>query len=315
MEMRPLGKSGLKTAPLVFGGNVFGWTADEKTSFDLLDAFVASGFNMIDTADVYSIWAPGNKGGESETIIGKWLKKSGKRDKVLIATKCGIKMGEGKEGLSKKYIESAVDESLKRLQTDHIDLFQSHRDDPNTPLEETLGAYAGLVKKGKLRAIGASNYEAKRLGEALAVSKKHGYPRYETLQPHYNLAERKLFEGDLEDLCLKEGVGVIGYYSLASGFLTGKYRNEKDTEGRARAGGSKKYLNDKGFGILKALDEVAADKKATQAQVALAWLMARPSVTAPIASATSVKQLEDLAHAATVKLDKASIAKLDKASA
>jgi aryl-alcohol dehydrogenase-like predicted oxidoreductase len=315
MEKRELGKSGMKTAPLAFGGNVFGWTADEKTSFDLLDAFVAAGFNLIDTADVYSIWVPGHKGGESETIIGKWLAKRGGRDKVLIASKCGIKMGPDKEGLSKKYIMQAVEDSLKRLQTDYIDLFQSHRDDPNTPVEETLEAYGKLVEQGKVRAIGASNYDAKRLAESLAASKKHGYPRYQTLQPHYNLAERGLFEGELEDLCLKEGVGVIGYYSLASGFLTGKYRKESDTEGRARAGGAKKYLNEKGMGILKALDEIAAEKNATQAQVALAWLMARPSVTAPIASATSVKQLEELVHASEIKLDKASIAKLDKASA
>jgi len=315
MEMRPLGKSGLRTAPLAFGGNVFGWTADETTSFALLDAFVAAGFNLIDTADVYSIWAPGNKGGESETIIGKWLKKSGKRDKVLIATKCGIKMGEGREGLSKKYIVSAVEESLKRLQTDHIDLFQSHRDDPNTPLEETLETYSGLVKQGKLRAIGASNYDAKRLGDALAISKKSGYPRYETLQPHYNLAERKLFEGDLEDLCLKESIGVIGYYSLASGFLTGKYRTEADTAGRARAGGAKKYLNDKGLGILKALDDASARHHANPTQVALAWLIARPAVTAPIASATSVAQLQDLIKGAQLKLDKDAIAAIDKASA
>lgn len=315
MEKRELGKSGMKTAPLAFGGNVFGWTADEKTSFDLLDAFVAAGFNLIDTADVYSIWVPGHKGGESETIIGKWLAQRGGRDKVLIASKCGMKMGQDREGLSKKYIVQAVEDSLKRLQTDYIDLYQSHRDDPNTPVEETLEAYGKLVEQGKVRAIGASNFDAKRLGEALAASKKHGYPRYQTLQPHYNLAERKLFEGELEDLCLKEGVGVIGYYSLASGFLTGKYRKEADTEGRARANGAKKYLNDKGLGILKVLDAIAADKKATQAQVALAWLMARPSVTAPIASATSVRQLEELVHASEIRLDKAEIARLDQASA
>jgi aryl-alcohol dehydrogenase-like predicted oxidoreductase len=315
MEMRPLGKSGLKSAPLAFGGNVFGWTADEKTSFALLDAFVAAGFNLVDTADVYSRWAPGNKGGESETIIGKWLAQGGKRDKVLIATKCGMELAPDRKGLSAAYITRSVEDSLKRLQTDHIDLFQSHRDDPDTPLEETLGAYQRLIQQGKLRAIGASNYDARRLSEALAISKKQGLPRYETLQPHYNLAERALFEGELEDVCLKEGVGVIGYYSLASGFLTGKYRSEADTKGRARATGAGKYLNERGLGILKAVEQVAAAKGATPAQVSLAWLMARPSVTAPIASATSVKQLEELVKASEIKLGKDDIAALDKASA
>jgi aryl-alcohol dehydrogenase-like predicted oxidoreductase len=315
MEMRPLGKSGLKSAPLAFGGNVFGWTADEKTSFALLDAFVAAGFNLVDTADVYSRWAPGNKGGESETIIGKWLAQGGRRDKVLIATKCGMELAPDRKGLSAAYITRSVEDSLKRLQTDHVDLFQSHRDDPDTPLEETLGAYQRLIQQGKLRAIGASNYDARRLSEALAISRKQGLPRYETLQPHYNLAERALFEGELEDVCLKEGVGVIGYYSLASGFLTGKYRNESDTKGRARATGAGKYLNERGLGILKAVEQVAAAKGATPAQVSLAWLMARPSVTAPIASATSVKQLEELVKASEIKLGKDDIAILDKASA
>jgi aryl-alcohol dehydrogenase-like predicted oxidoreductase len=315
MEMRPLGKSGLKSAPLAFGGNVFGWTADEKTSFALLDAFVAAGFNLVDTADVYSRWAPGNKGGESETIIGKWLAQGGKRDKVLIATKCGMELAPDRKGLSAAYITRSVEDSLKRLQTDRIDLFQSHRDDPDTPLEETLGAYQRLIQQGKLRAIGASNYDAKRLSEALEISGKQGLPRYETLQPHYNLAERALFEGELEDVCLKEGVGVIGYYSLASGFLTGKYRSEADTKGRARATGAGKYLNERGLGILKAVEQVAAAKGATPAQVSLAWLMARPSVTAPIASATSVKQLEELVKASEIKLGKDDIATLDKASA
>jgi aryl-alcohol dehydrogenase-like predicted oxidoreductase len=315
MEMRPLGKSGLKSAPLAFGGNVFGWTADEKTSFALLDAFVAAGFNLVDTADVYSRWAPGNKGGESEAIIGNWLKQGGRRDKVLIATKCGMELAPDRKGLSAAYITRSVEDSLKRLQTDHIDLFQSHRDDPDTPLEETLGAYQRLIQQGKLRAIGASNYDARRLSEALDISKKQGLPRYETLQPHYNLAERKLFEGDLEDVCLKEGVGVIGYYSLASGFLTGKYRSEADAKGKPRGGGVGKYFNDRGLGILKAVEQVAAAKGATPAQVSLAWLMARPSVTAPIASATSVKQLEELVKASEIKLGKDDIAALDKASA
>lgn len=315
MELRPLGKSALKTAPLAFGGNVFGWTADEATSFALLDAFVGAGFNLIDTADVYSIWAPGNKGGESETIIGKWLKARGGRDKVLIATKCGMKLGPDREGLSRKWIVQAVEDSLRRLQTDYIDLFQSHRDDQSTPLEETLETYAMLVKQGKLRVIGASNYDAARLAEALAVSRKGGYPRYETLQPHYNLCERKLFEGELENLCRSESVGVIGYYSLASGFLSGKYRSEADLGNRARAGRVKSYLNDKGLGILKALDEVAARYRANPTQVALAWLIARPSVTAPIASATSVAQLQDLIKGAQLRLDRAAIEAIDKASA
>ncbi|HEX7968789.1 MAG TPA: aldo/keto reductase [Stellaceae bacterium] len=315
MEKRQLGKSGLEIAPLVFGGNVFGWTIDEPTSFAVLDAFVAAGFNAIDTADVYSKWAPGNKGGESETIIGNWLKRRGDRGQVIIATKVGMDMGAGRKGLSKAYILKAVEDSLKRLQTDYIDLYQAHADDPETPLEETLGAFAQLVKQGKVRAIGASNYTAPRLKEALETSKRLGYPRYESLQPLYNLYDRSAFEGELEQLCLEEKLGVIPYYSLASGFLTGKYRSEADLGKSKRGAGIKKYLNPRGLRILKALDEVAAKYKATPAQIALAWLIARPSVTAPIASATSVAQLNELTKAAQLKLNRDAIELLDKASA
>lgn len=315
MEKRQLGKSGLAIAPLVFGGNVFGWTIDEPTSFAVLDAFVAAGFNAIDTADVYSRWAPGNKGGESETIIGHWLKRRGNRDKVVIATKVGMDMGAGRKGLSKAYIQKAAEDSLRRLQTDYIDLYQAHTDDTETPLEETLGAFARLVEQGKVRAIGASNYAAPRLKEALETSKRRGYPRYESLQPHYNLYERSSFEGDLEQLCLKEQLGVIPYYSLASGFLTGKYRSDADLGKSQRGAGIRKYLNPRGFRILAALDEAGARYKATPAQIALAWLIARPSVTAPIASATSVAQLNELTKAAQLKLDRDAIALLDKASA
>src|SRR4051794_39511142 len=225
MKTRPLGNSGLDVAPLAFGGNVFGWTIDEATSFRLLDAFVEAGFNLVDTADVYSRWAPGNKGGESETILGKWFRSSGKRDRVVLATKVGMEMGPGKKGLSRAYILRAVEDSLRRLQTDYIDLYQSHVDDPETPLQETLATYAELIKEGKVRAIGASNYSADRLAEAVQVSNRFGYPRYESLQPEYNLYDREKFETVLEPLCLERNIGVIPYYSLASGFLTGKYRS------------------------------------------------------------------------------------------
>jgi aryl-alcohol dehydrogenase-like predicted oxidoreductase len=315
MEKRPLGNSGLSVAPLAFGGNVFGWTADEATSFSLLDAFVDAGFNLIDTADVYSRWVPGHVGGESETIIGKWLRKSGKRDQVVLATKVGMDMGPGRAGLAKARIRTAVEESLARLQTDHIDLYQSHVDDAATPLEETLSAYAELVAEGKLRAIGASNYGAPRLAEALALSRSQGLPRYETLQPLYNLVDRMPFEAELEALCLRENVGVINFYGLASGFLTGKYRSEADLAKSARGGRVKGYLNPRGLRILAALDTVAEELRATPAQVALAWQMARPAVTAPIASATSVAQFEELADAARLRLSPQAIASLDAASA
>jgi aryl-alcohol dehydrogenase-like predicted oxidoreductase len=297
----------------MLGGNVFGWTIDEPTSFKILDAYVDAGLNFIDTADIYSTWVPGHTGGESETIIGNWLKKSGKRSKIVLATKVGMQMPSGK-GLKKDYILKAVEDSLRRLQTDHIDLYQSHEDDPATPLEETLGAYAQLVREGKVRAIGASNYSADRLAEALKVSRQHGFPSYQCLQPKYNLCERD-YESTLEPLVLKEGLGVIPYYALAAGFLTGKYRSESDLSKSARGAGAKKYLNDKGFRILAALDEVAKSHDATPGKVAVAWLIARPSVTAPIASATSVEQLRDLVDASNLELDQASIEALNHASA
>ena len=314
MNTREIGKSGLHVAPLAFGGNVFGWTIDEPMSFRLLDAFVDAGFNLIDTADIYSRWAPGHAGGESETIIGRWLQRSGKRDKVLIATKLGMEMGPGEAGLSRPYVARAVEASLKRLQTDRIDLYQSHKDDPGTPLEETLGAFADLIRQGKVRAIGASNYSAERLAAALAVSKANGLPRYECLQPHYNLVERLAFEGALEPLCIKEGLGVIPYFPLAAGFLSGKYRSEADLAKSQRGASVKKYLDGRGLRVVDALGEVAARLGATPAQVAIAWLIARPSVTAPIASATSEGQFADLAAAVTLNLDAASVARLNEAS-
>ena len=315
MEQRLLGNSGLAVAPLAFGGNVFGWTADEATSFSLLDAFVDAGFNLIDTADVYSRWVPGHTGGESETIIGKWLAQSGKRDRVVLATKVGMDMGPGRTGLSKARIRTAVEESLARLQTDRIDLYQSHADDSATRLEETLAAYAELIAEGKVRAIGASNYSAARLAEALALSRSHGLPRYESLQPLYNLVDRAPFEPELEALCLRENIGVINFYGLASGFLTGKYRSEADLAKSTRGGRVKSYMTPRGMRILAALDAVAEELGATPAQVALAWQMARPAITAPIASATSVAQLDELARSAHLALTPAAIAALDQASA
>ena len=282
---------------------MFGWTADEKTSFALLDAWLEAGFNFLDTADVYSRWHPGNRGGESELIIGNWLKARGNRDRVVLATKFGLEMGPGRKGLSRAYMQTAVEDSLRRLQTDYIDLYQSHRDDPDTPVEETLSAYAELIKQGKVREIGASNFSAERLGESLRVSSEKGLPRYQSLQPLYNLVERAEFEGPLEDVCLAEKVGVIGYYSLASGFLTGKYRSKADVAGRTRGPRVEKYLNDYGLGVLKALDEVAQRYEAKPGQIALAWLIARPSVSAPIASATDMEQLAELVEAAEIELD------------
>ena len=315
MQKRKLGRSGLEIAPLVFGGNVFGWTVDEKGSFTLLDAFLDAGFDCVDTADVYSRWKPGNTGGESEVIIGNWFAARGNRSKVILASKCGNEMAPDKKGLSKAYILRAVEDSLKRLKTDYIDLYQSHRDDPNTPLDETMEAHATLIKSGKVRAIGASNYSADRLKAALAASAKAGIPRYETLQPNYSLCERADFEGDVQNLCVAQGITVIPYYSLASGFLTGKYRSEADVGDKARGAGVKKYLNPKGFGILKALDDVAARTKATQAQVALAWLLAQPAIAAPIASATSTTQLADILASTQLNLDADALAALNKASA
>jgi len=315
MKTQKLGNSGLEVSPLALGGNVFGWTVDEPTSFLLLDAFVAAGFNFIDTADVYSKWVPGNKGGESESILGNWLKSRGKRRQVVIATKVGMEMGPGQKGLSKAYILRAAEESLKRLQTDYIDLYQSHTNDADTPLAETLEAYAQLVKQGKVRAIGASNYPAERLREALQVSKQNGFPSYQSLQPNYNLYDRADYETNLETVCRENGLGVIPYFSLASGFLTGKYRSEADLAGSKRGQFVKKYLNDRGFRILRALDEVADALHATPVKISLAWLMARPGITAPIASATTLEQLNDLTGATELELDQASIERLNNASA
>ena len=312
MEMQELGKSGLKVAPWAFGGNVFGWTVDQATGFKLLDAFVDAGFNLIDTADVYSRWIPGHVGGESETMIGDWLALGGgRRQKVIVATKLGMDMPDGK-GLSRAYMMKAVDVSLKRLKTDVIDLYQSHSDDADTPLEETLSAYAELIKAGKVRAIGASNYKVPRLAEALKLARDKGLPRYETLQPWYNLYDRDQFEGELQDFARAEGLGVIPYFGLASGFLTGKYRTEADLKGSPRAYRAKDLLDKRGLRILAALDSVGARIGATPAQISLAWLRAKGCV--PIASATKPEQLQELAKAAGVSLDAAAVAELDKAS-
>ena len=314
MQLRQLGRSTLSVAPLAFGGNVFGWSVDEQRSFELLDAFVDAGFNLVDTADVYSAWVPGNRGGESETILGKWLKRSGKRDKVLIATKVG-KWVEHR-GLSPLNIRQAVEGSLTRLQTDHIDLYQAHEDDASVPLSETLGAFARLIEEGKVRAIGASNYRADRFAEALKVSREHNLPRYESLQPEYNLVSRSGYERELEPLARQEAIGVINYYALASGFLSGKYRSEADlVKSSARGGAVKKYLTPQGLKVLAVLDDIASAHKATPTQVALAWLIARPGITAPIASATSVDQLSELMGAADLSLAQDEIATLNEASA
>lgn len=315
MQRRELGKSGIMIAPLVLGGNVFGWTADEAMSHRLLDQFIDAGLDAIDTADVYSRWVPGHQGGESETVIGKWIAKSGKRDKAVIATKVGWDMGPGGMGLSRAHIMKSVEGSLKRLQTDRIDLYQSHRDDPEMQQEETLAAYQTLIEQGKVRAIGASNYDSKRLAEAVRLSGDKKLPRYQTLQPHYNLYDRAEYERDLEPLVLKEKLGVIPYYSLASGFLTGKYRSSADFGKSPRGGGMQRFLDARGKRILSALDDVAAGHKATPAQVALAWLMARPGITAPIASATNPKQLDELIGATRVQLGAGAIKALDAASA
>ncbi len=314
MKKRALGNSGIEIAPLAFGGNVFGWTIDEKQSFRLLDAFLDAGFNLIDTADVYSRWAAGNKGGESERIIGNWMKLRGNRPKVIIATKVGHDIGQGKKDLSKKHILYAVEKSLQRLQTDYIDLYQSHYDDPPTPVAETLEAYAKLVKEGKVRLIGASNFTPERLLQSLDASKQNGYPSYQILQPLYNLYDREVFEKELEPICIEHGIGVISYYSLASGFLTGKYRSEKDLAKSPRGEGNKKYLNEKGFRILTALDQVAERYKMTPASISIAWLLARPTLTAPIASATSMGQFDSLVKAIQINLDAASMGLLNEAS-
>ncbi len=315
MEMRELGRSGLRVAPLMLGGNVFGWTADESTSFRILDRFVDAGLNFIDTADVYSRWAPGHAGGESEAILGRWFRQSGKREQVVLATKLGMDMGEGRVGLRPEYVRQAVEASLKRLGVDRIDLYQTHKDDPETPLADTLGALGELIAEGKVRAIGASNYAADRLRAALELAGKDGLPRFESLQPEYNLLERAGYENELEPVVADFGIGCIPYFSLAAGFLTGKYRSAADAEGKARAGRVGKYLNERGFRVLGTLDEIARATGGTPTQVALAWLMARPSITAPIASATSVGQLEDLIRAVELRLPLEAMERLEKASA
>ncbi len=313
MKKRTIGS--LTVPPLAFGGNVFGWTVDKKASYRLLDGLTDAGLNFIDTADVYSTWVKGNQGGESETIIGKWLKSNGKRNQVVIATKVGHIMSATKKGLSEKYIMQAVEDSLRRLQTDYIDLYQSHKDDESTPMEETLGAYDKLVKQGKVKVIGASNFTAERLSKALEISKQSDFVSYQCLQPEYNLVSRAGFEEQLEALCLEKGISVISYYSLASGFLSGKYRSEADFNKSPRGSGIKKYFTERGFKILKALDDISEQYNANPTQVSLAWLMARPSVTAPIVSATTIEQLQDLIKATDLTLDPKAIETLNVASA
>jgi aryl-alcohol dehydrogenase-like predicted oxidoreductase len=315
MQRRQLGRTDVQVTSLMLGGNVFGWTADEPTSFAILDAFVAGGGNFIDTADVYSVWVPGHTGGESETIIGKWLKRSGKRKDMIIATKVGMQMAADRKGLAATYIERAAEESLRRLQTDYIDLYFSHTDDTTVPLAETLEAYRRLIDKGKVRILGASNYSVARLQEAFEVSVQSRLPSYQVLQPHYNLCMRADYESQLEPVCLEHRIGVVPYYSLASGFLTGKYRTEADLSKSPRGRGAKAYLNERGLRILDALDNVAKRHAATDAQIALAWLMARKSITAPIASATSVDQVNELVGAMNLVLDSSAIDQLNKASA
>ncbi|MDE2464310.1 MAG: aldo/keto reductase [Alphaproteobacteria bacterium] len=316
MQQRQIGKSDISIAPIMLGGNVFGWTADEPTSFAVLDAFVAAGFNAIDTADVYSAWAPGHKGGESETVLGNWMAARKSRSQIVLATKVGMLPIGGKPGLSATQITEAAEGSLRRLKTDYIDIYFAHRDHEDTPLDETLEAFARLVRQGKVRMIGASNYSAPRLSQALQTASTRALPRYEILQPLYNLCDRAAFEGELAELCLREKIGVVPYYGLAAGFLTGKYRTQADVAKSPRgAGVVKKYLNPRGERILSALDQIAARLAATPAQVALAWLMAQPAVTAPIASASSPSQVEDLAAAATLKLDAQAQALLAEASA
>ena len=316
METRLLGRSDLRVPPLCFGGNVFGWTVDEPTSFALLDAMLDSGLNFIDTADVYSRWVPGHEGGESEAIIGRWMRARGNRDRVVIATKVGMDMGEGQVGLKPTYIARAVEASLARLGTDHIDLYQAHKDDTDTPQEETLGALDRLVRSGKVRAIGASNFSAPRLAEALMISERDGLARYESLQPEYNLLERSGFEGEMEEVCLANGIGVISYFALAAGFLTGKYRSEADFGKSVRGARSvARHMHPRGMRVLSALDEIAADTGAEPAAIALAWLMARPTITAPIASATDAAQLTTLVAATRLTLLDDDLARLEAASA
>jgi len=314
MKKRYLGNSGIQIAPFALGGNVFGWTIDEKKSFEILDAFIARGFNLIDTADVYSSWKPGNKGGESETIIGNWMKQRNSRKKVIIATKVGGDMGLGKKSLAKDWILKEVDASLRRLQTEQIDLYQSHWDDLSTPVEETLRAYDQLIKQGKVRAIGASNFSRERLAEAITCSEKNNLPRYETFQPRYNLYDRAEYEKEYMKLCVEKNIGVISYYSLASGYLTGKYRSESDLGKSARGGGIKNYLTPRGIRILDALKEVAEKYDTMQATISLAWLMSQPGIAAPIASATSAEQLKELINAVEIELNADDLKMLNEAS-
>ncbi len=314
MDTRKLGKTGMEVAPLAFGANVFGWTVDEARAFKLLDAFASSGFNLIDTADIYSHWAPGNKGGESETIIGKWLKLDNNRERVLIATKVGGEMGPGEKGLSKAYIMRAAEDSLKRLRTDYIDLYQSHFEDPSTPQEETLEAFAQLVKDGKVRAIGVSNHNPDKIAEALKISEDNGWPRYEVVQTLYNMYDRAEYETKYEALCRDNNLGVLTYFSLAKGFLSGKYKSESDLKQSPRGSGVKSYLNPRGTRILNALDQVSRRLNATPVRIALAWLMTRPTVTAPIASATSLEQLDELIKGTQLELDEVSLEMLEEAS-
>ena len=314
METRRLGRSDLQVPPLCLGGNVFGWTADKETSFALLDRALAGGLGFIDTAEMYSVWVPGHRGGESEAIIGEWLASRGCRERVILATKVGADMGDGRKGLAPKRIREAVEQSLRRLRTDRIDLYQAHYDDADTPLADVLGTFGELIAAGKVRAIGASNYTAARLRAALATSERHGLPRYESLQPHYNLYDRPDYEAELEPVCVEHGLGVISYFGLAKGFLTGKYRSKADLGRSARGGGVGHYLDERGLRILAALDEVAEAQRATPGQVALAWLIARPSLTAPIASATSVAQVDELVGAANLKLRPSDIERLTAAS-
>lgn len=311
---RTLGRTGLAIHPLVLGGNVFGWTVDAARSFELLDAFVAAGGNCIDTADVYSAWVPGHTGGESETVIGQWLQRRGRRDDVIIATKVGYPVGNVAPGLARAHILRAVEDSLRRLRTDYIDLYYSHQDDLTRGVDEPLRAYEQLIRDGKVRVIGASNFSAARLQEALSTSDREGLPRYAVLQPHYNLMERASFEGDLEALCRREGLGVLCYFALASGFLTGKYRSRADLAGKARGMAVMKYLDARGMAVLEALDSIARARGATPAQVALAWLLAQPAVTAPIASATTLAQLEELMGSVNLKLDAEEIAAVARIS-
>jgi aryl-alcohol dehydrogenase-like predicted oxidoreductase len=315
VEQRSLGASGLRVAPLALGGNVFGWTADEATSLSLIDAFVERGFSLVDTADVYSTWVEGHEGGESEAIIGRWLKKGGARDRLVIATKVGMDMRKAGKGLSKAHIIQSAENSLRRLCTDHIDLYQAHIDDISVPFDETLEAFASLVAAGKVRVIGASNFVAPRLAEALAESAKNGLPRFACLQPHYNLVNRSLFEGALQKLCIDEGLGVMPYYALAAGFLTGKYKSVADLPGSARAGTVAHYLDPRGLDIVDEIEKIATRLEATPAQIAIAWVMAQPGITAPIVSATSLRQLEDVMKATTITLDKKALGRLDRVSA